>query len=155
MPAFLKEQWGAKNHRCRGCIGDYLRVRNYPTVYQIMEDPSFLLSASLVAPVKMKLAVSRLPPRNYPLQIFSLLSRPFLPLDAFCDLVAPGGIFSGFRLHVKFGENIRRKEGLKPFFGFQYLGQNAVGQTAILQHYQRFEFAAHAQNCGLLLENLN
>ena len=130
-------------------------MRNYRTVYQIMEDPSFLLSASLVAPVKMKLAVSRLPPRNYPLQIFSLLSRPLLPLSrrhfwSFCDLVAPGGIFSGFRLHVKFGENIRRKEGLKPFFGFQYLGQNAVGQTAILQHYQRFEFAAHAQNCGLL-----
>ena len=125
-----------------------------------MEDPSFLLSASLDAPVKMKLAVSRLPPRNYPLQIFSVWSRPLLLSSrrlfwSFCDLVAPGGIFSGFRLHVKFGENIRRKEGLKPFFEFQYLGQNAVGQTAILQHYQRFEFAAHAQNCGLLLENLN
>ena len=137
MPAFLKEQWGAKNHRCRGCIGDYLRVRNYPTVYQIMEDPSFLLSASLVAPVKMKLAVSRLPPSeklsNFqsfePSSPSSLSRRHFW---SFCDLVAPGGIFSGFRLHVKFGENIRRKEGLKPFFGFQYLGPNALGQTAIL-----------------------
>ena len=98
-----------------------VEVRNCGSVYQIMEDPSFLLSASLAAfaPVKMKLAVSRLPPRNYPLQIFSLLSRPLLSSQchfwSFCDLVAPGGIFSGFRLHVKFGENIRRKGDLKPF----------------------------------------
>ena len=106
-----------------------------------MEDPSFLLSGSLAAfaPVKMKLAVSRLPPRNYPLQIFSLLSRPLLPLSqrhfwSFCDLVASGGIFLGFRLHVKFGENIRRKEGLKPFWGLQCLGQNAVDQMTIHRH---------------------
>ena len=98
------------------------------------------LSASLAAPVKMKLAVSRLPPRNYPLQIFSLLSRPLFPSSrrhfwSFCDLVASGGIFFGFSSACQIWWEYSEEGRTRTILRFLYLGQNAVDQMTIHRHF--------------------